>query len=99
MKSIIIVLTAIAIGLTINSHGQKIPAAWKPGMKLEASYSGGMTQYSYKIVISDSVSYMNVVNEKGAKHYDRKFTQPELNDILAFLAQAEFDKNMRTQLR
>lgn len=77
---------------TICSLGQTVPQTWKHGMKLESQYGGGMSQYSYKLQINDSISYLDVISEKGAKHLQRKFTQQELNDILIFLAKNNFDK-------
>lgn len=92
MKSITIILIGIAVLATGNGFAQKMLKEWKHDMKLESSYGGGMSQFSYKLQINDSISYMDVIDEKGAKHIERKFTQQELNDILAFLAKNNFDK-------
>jgi hypothetical protein len=92
MKSVNICLLLIVMSVSFNCGGQKIPDAWQPGMKFEASYGGGMMYYSYKIVIQAGTSYMNIESQKGKEHYERNFTDQELNDILAFLAKHEFDK-------
>ena len=93
MKPISFVLVVFVMVRSIACLGQtEIPKIWKHSMKLESSYQGGMTQYSYKLVINDSVSYMDVISEKGPKHYERRFTQQELDDLLAFLTKNNFHK-------
>lgn len=92
MKTIFLSSMILALALSLNSFAQKLPDAWPHTMKLEASYHGGMTQYSFTILITDSLSTMTELTQKGRKIYKKKFTQKELDTILAFLKTYRIDQ-------
>lgn len=60
-------------------------------MKLEASYGGGMTEYGYKLTITDTESTL-VVTGEHARTVKKKFSSKELSDLLAALRKHNLEK-------
>lgn len=92
MKLASFIILAFSLGLSFNGSAQKLPDNWTHVMKLEASYHGGMSQYSFHLVITDTLSTMTEITHKGRKVYKKTFTPKELNTLLAFLKTYRFDQ-------
>ncbi len=77
----------------LHSSSQNIlPATWQDDMVLKMTYGGGMRYYSSTIEIKRNGAYQ-LINDQGMEtRTPLSFTQQELDDLLMFLKQQEFDK-------
>ncbi len=92
MKPKLLPFLTLAMSISFFSQGQNVPKTWTPSTKITAHYGGGMMYYSYDILITDTLSYMKILSNKGAENYSRKFTKTELDSILAFFDAHRFHK-------
>ncbi|MBL7730282.1 MAG: hypothetical protein JNM88_03825 [Chitinophagaceae bacterium] len=78
--------------ISCTSHGQGLPRTWTDDMVLKASYGGGMLDYSAKLEIKKTGSFLETRREGKPKRMELHFTQAQLDSLLTVLRENKFDQ-------
>lgn len=93
MKKIPVFALLLFSCLSCSLFGQNsLPDRWEPGMTIQLTYGGGMRYYSYELLVSDTGSYYMENNEGRIIKSKIHFYKDQLDNLLAFLKEQQFDQ-------
>lgn len=78
--------------MTIQGHGQELPASWQPGMTITMTYGGGMAPYTDTVFISDGGCYFAARSQGKLTRHLFSLDKNELDSLAQFLRRRNFDK-------
>jgi hypothetical protein len=88
----IFILLFACLAIFNHVQAQVLPDTWQPGMALTTYYGGGMRDQTDSLRIAADKSFERHSGMDNNKKYTLNFSMQELNDVLQFLKEKNFDK-------